>query len=211
MNSWDPNIIWKISGIGNTVQLLDLNLQLLSPSELKYSTYRKPEKTDLFLHRDSCHSESLFLPRDSCHPESVFAAIAIGEATRYMRTKSAFSDVLKQIVCLISKLVLRGYSRHECRRAASLVLSRPPKSLQNRSKVREVCLKATFSRDLNRRFLQTALNKHAHVLKSAKPSLALSVQPSLFRLVYRQNWSRLPSTRRAGGARFKMLKTPQYL
>ena len=89
------------------------------------------------------------------------------------------------------KLLKRGFADDEIYRCLSQVVAnfRDPVAGSKPAQVRNAYLKVRHSSNVNYSWINRMIMKYSHIVPKSKVSLAVSVQPNLFRKLYRSTWS----------------------
>ena len=179
VNSWNANIQVELGASGSCVPYLDISVNL-SGGKISFSLFRKPQ--NLYL----------YLPRTSCHPEPVFRSVCSGEGTRLARRCQQQHVLSRELAFTCQKLISRGYSYSLIQSAfnRSRARSHPVSQVSAAREVKNLYLKQVFSFSVHRPSIRKCLDSAKTILAEhgAKPELVFTVQPNIFRILYKSNW-----------------------
>ena len=140
-----------------------------------------------------------YVPRSSCHPDSIFDTVPVGEFFRILRRCKSTTVACKEIEFTRSRFLNRGYDAvrldHSISRAFRMLERRNSQISLTRAdakNVRKVFFVQKHSSSLNLRALRSAFSIIRPIMQAhgARPVLARSVQPNIFRKLYPINWGR---------------------
>ena len=98
LNDFRPGKLeWETSPLLDSVDFLDLTINIGSNVQLKYNTYQKP------------YNLYLYIPNRSAHPKGTIKSLVIGSIERYWRQNSRREDYQKIVAQLFQRLLARGF------------------------------------------------------------------------------------------------------